>query len=263
MIWARAQAGGLSHGWRTPLRTLCFGGGVPYCPSWGGPWGGHGVCPFDEPLRARGRSRSGYHLVVPALEDCNPDLRRGLVTVCRWGGEVVVWGAEAGSAEGGVAGSGRFRSARWSFSAGARRRRTVPLRVTLMSVSCVRAWPHSIGGIQTCWPWVCLRARQSTRSTMASWRPLPGVVRSQRALTVSLVQSYCRRYKPRGVVGALPCRVARRRSGSRMVAGVRGGCPRSRGGGLDGLPGSCASTSTYSWPWLGSAGLGGAGWLLG
>ena len=51
--------------------------------------------------------------------------------------------------------SGRFGSAGWSFSAGARRRRTVPRRVTLMSVSCVRAWPHSMGGIQTCWPWVC------------------------------------------------------------------------------------------------------------
>ena len=29
-----------------------LGGGVPYCPWWGGPWGEHGVCPFDEPLRA-------------------------------------------------------------------------------------------------------------------------------------------------------------------------------------------------------------------
>ena len=159
--------------------------------------------------------------------------------------------------------SGRFGSAGWSVSAGACRRRTVPRRVTLMPVSCVRAWPHSMGGIQTCWPWVCLRARQSTRSTMASWSPLPGVVRSRRALTVSLVQSSCRRYQPRGVVGALPWRVARRRSASRMVAGVRGGCPGSGGGGLDRLPGSCASTSTYGWPWLGSAGVGGAGWLLG
>ena len=80
---------------------------------------------------------------------------------------------------------------------------------------------------------------------------------------VSLVQSSCRRYQPRGVVGALSWRVAQRRSGSRMVAGVRGGCPRSGGGGLDGLPGSCASTSMYGWPWLGSADPGGAGWLLG
>ena len=77
------------------------GGGVPYCPWWGGPWGEQGVCPFDEPLRAGGRSRSGYHVVVPALEDCTPDLRPGVVTVCRWGGEVVVWGSEAGGAEGG------------------------------------------------------------------------------------------------------------------------------------------------------------------
>ena len=84
--------------------------------------------------------------------------------------------------------SGWVGSAGWSFSAGARRRRMVPRRVTFVSVSCVRAWPHSMGGIQTCLPWVCWRARQSTRSTMASWRPLPGVVRSRRALTVSLVQ---------------------------------------------------------------------------
>ena len=48
-----------------------------------------------------------------------------------------------------------------------------------------------------------------------------------------------------------------------MVVRVRGGCPGSRGGGLDGLPGSGASTSMYGWPRLGSAGLGGAGWLLG
>ena len=80
---------------------------------------------------------------------------------------------------------------------------------------------------------------------------------------MSLVQSSCRWYQPRGVVGALPWRGARRRSGSRMVAAVRGGCPGSGGGGLDGLPGFCASTSTYGGPLLGSAGLGGAGWLLG
>ena len=65
---------------------------------------------------------------------------------------------------------------------------------------------------------------------MVSWRPLPGVVRSRRALTVSLVESSCRRYQPRGLVGALFWRVARRRLGSRMVAGVRGGVPPVRGG---------------------------------
>ena len=90
-------------------------------------------------------------------------------------------------------------SAGWSFSAGARHRRVVPRRVTLVSVSCVRAWPHSMAGIQTCWPWACWRARQSTRSTMASWRPLPGLARSWRALTLSLVRLSCRRYQPRGV----------------------------------------------------------------
>ena len=45
-----------------------LGGRVPYCTWWGGPWGEHGVCPFDEPLRAGGRSRSGYHVAVPALK---------------------------------------------------------------------------------------------------------------------------------------------------------------------------------------------------
>ena len=89
------------------------------------------------------------------------------------------------------------------------------------------------------------------------------MVRFRRALTVSLVESSCRRYQPRGVLRALPWRVARRRSGSRMVVGVRGGCSGSGGGGLGGLPGSCASTLTYGWPWLGSAGLGGAGWPRG
>ena len=80
------------------------GGGVPYCPWWGSPWGQHGVCPFEEPMSAGGRCCSGYHVVVPALEDCTPDLRRGVVTVCRWGREVVVWGAEAGGMGGGVSG---------------------------------------------------------------------------------------------------------------------------------------------------------------
>ena len=158
--------------------------------------------------------------------------------------------------------SGQFGSAGWSFFAAARRRRTVPRRVTLMSVSCVRAWPHSMGGIQTCWPWVCLRARQVTRTTMVSWRPLPGVVRSPRALTLSLVQSSCRRYQPRGVVGALPWRVARRRSESRMVAGVRGGYPGSRGwaGWVAGV--LCVYVDVWL-PWLGSAGRGSAEWHLG
>ena len=80
------------------------GGGVPYCPWWGGPWGEHGVCPFDESLCAGGRFCSGHYVVVPALEDCNLDERRGMVAVCRWGRKVVVWGAAAGSAEGGAAG---------------------------------------------------------------------------------------------------------------------------------------------------------------
>ena len=91
---------------------------------------------------------------------------------------------------------------------------------------------------------------------MASWRPLPGVVRSRRALTVSLIQSSCRRYQPRGVVGALSWRVARRRSGSRMVAGVRGGCPGS-GGGWAGW--AAGVLGVYVDIWLALVGLGRAG----
>ena len=84
------------------------GSGVPgvpgYCLWWGSPWGEHGVGPSDEPLWAGGCCCSGHYVVVPALEDCTPDLRRGVVAVCRWGREVVVEGTEAGGAEGGVAG---------------------------------------------------------------------------------------------------------------------------------------------------------------
>ena len=32
VIWARARAGGLSPGWRTPLRTLCWVVGSPTAP---------------------------------------------------------------------------------------------------------------------------------------------------------------------------------------------------------------------------------------
>ena len=219
------------------------GGGVPHCPWWGGPWGKHGICPFDEPLWAGGRSCSSHYVVVPALKDCTPDLRRGVVTVCRWGGRSLsrVRRPAARRAVSRVVAvvcyhcSGWFGSAGCSLSAGARRRRMVPRRVTLVSVSCVRARSHLMGEIQTYWPWVCWRARQSTRSTMVLWRPLPVVVRSWRALTVSLVQLSCRRYQPRRVLRALPWRVNRRRSGSRMVLGVRGGCSESRGVGLGGL----------------------------
>ena len=80
------------------------GGGIPYCPSWGGPLGEHGVGPLDDPLWAGGRCCGGHYVVLPALEDCAPDLRRGVVGVCRRGGGVVMGVAEAGSAERGVAG---------------------------------------------------------------------------------------------------------------------------------------------------------------
>ena len=91
---------------------------------------------------------------------------------------------------------------------------------------------------------------------MVSWRPFPVPARSPRALTVSLVQLSCRRYQPRGVSRALPRRVARRTSGSLMVAGVRGGCPGSGGVWQGGLSTSGASTSMYGSSWAGLAGLG-------
>ena len=81
---------------------------------------------------------------------------------------------------------------------------------------------------------------------------------------MSLVHLSCRRYQPRGVLRALLWRVARRRSGSRMVVGVRGGCSGILGGGwLGGLPGSCASASMYGWARVGLARLGGARWPRG
>ena len=39
---------------------LVWGGGVPYCPWWGGPRGEHAVSPFYEPLWAGGCCRSGH-----------------------------------------------------------------------------------------------------------------------------------------------------------------------------------------------------------
>ena len=77
---------------------------------WRAQWAEHGVCPFDEPFWAGGCCCSGHFIVVPALADSTPDLRRGVVAVFRWGREVVVWGAEADGSEGGAAGwcSGLF-----------------------------------------------------------------------------------------------------------------------------------------------------------
>ena len=70
---------------------------------------------------------------------------------------------------------------------------------------------------------------------------------------MSLVHSSCRRYQPRRVVRALPWRVARRRSGSRKVAGVRGGCPGSGGGWAARVAGVL---HVYVDVWLALAGLG-------
>ena len=49
VIWARARAGGLSPGWRAPLRTLCWvvgsptapGGAVPGASMVSVPWTSH------------------------------------------------------------------------------------------------------------------------------------------------------------------------------------------------------------------------------
>ena len=74
MIWARARAGGLSPGWRTPLRTLCGVVGSPTAPA---------------------GAVSGANMVsVPWMSHCGP----GDVAVA------AITGAEAGGAEDGVAG---------------------------------------------------------------------------------------------------------------------------------------------------------------
>ena len=63
--------------------NFVWGGGFPYCPWWGGPWSEHGVRLFDKPLWAWGCCCGGHYIVVPAFEDCTPDLRQGVVAVCR------------------------------------------------------------------------------------------------------------------------------------------------------------------------------------
>ena len=73
------------------------------------------------------------------------------------------------------------------------------------------------------------------------------MVRSRRALTASLVQSACRRYQPRGVVGALPTRVAQR---------CEGGVPRVQGGWAGWVAGVLP---VYFDVWLALVGLGRAG----
>ena len=128
---------------------------VPYRPWSGGPWGEHGVGPFDKPLPAGGCCCGGQYVVVPALEDCTSDHWRQVVAVCRWGGGGLSSGVRRPAARRAVSRvgavacsqcSGWFGPAGWSLSAGARRRCVVPRRVTLVSVSCVRAWPHSRSG---------------------------------------------------------------------------------------------------------------------
>ena len=137
------------------------GGGVPYCPWWGGPWSEHGVSPFDHPLWAGGRCCGGHYLVVPPLEDCTPELRRGVVAVCRGGGG----GALSAGCGGRQRGERCRRLVRWPVP-------TVPdgsgppgglsplelavgvwfLAVTSVSVSCVRALPHPMGRMQMRFP---------------------------------------------------------------------------------------------------------------
>ena len=66
------------------LEDPVWGDGLLYRARGCGPWGGHGVRPPEDPLWAGG-CRGGHYVVVPALEDCTPALRRRLVAVCRGG----------------------------------------------------------------------------------------------------------------------------------------------------------------------------------
>ena len=76
------------------------GAAIPYCAGGRGHRGEHGVGPLDDPLWAGGRCCGGHYVVVPALEDCTPDLLRWVLAVCRWGEEVMVGVGEAGRVEG-------------------------------------------------------------------------------------------------------------------------------------------------------------------
>ena len=83
-----------------------WGGGLSHQPGGCGSPGEHGVRPPEDPWAFwcwAGDCRGGHYVIVPAFEDCAPDLWRGPVAVCRWGGEVVVGGVESGCAEGRVA----------------------------------------------------------------------------------------------------------------------------------------------------------------
>ena len=80
-------------------------GGFPYCRGGCGPWCDHGVhSPEDRwAIRLLDRGCCGHYGIMPAFEDCTPDLRRGLLAVCSFREEVVIGVMEAGGAEGGVA----------------------------------------------------------------------------------------------------------------------------------------------------------------
>ena len=85
---------------------------------------------------------------------------------------------------------------------------------------------------------------EPSRQRGPQWSPggLSRDCRARRALMVSVVQLFCRQYHPRGVPRALPWRISRRRSGSLMATGGRGGCFGSGGVWWGGLSRSCAST---------------------
>ena len=106
-----------------------LGGGFSQRPRGCGPWGEHGVGPPEDPWAMwlwAGECRGGDYTIVPGYEDCTPDLGRGPVAICRWGGgrsSSGLWwpvAQRAVSRSGAVACSncsGWFGSAGWWFSA--------------------------------------------------------------------------------------------------------------------------------------------------
>ena len=82
------QAGG-GQGWVSQVvdapENFVWGLGLPQRPGACGSLGKQGVGPREDPWAIQ-VCCGVHHVIVPVLEDCTPDLRRGSLAVRRWGG---------------------------------------------------------------------------------------------------------------------------------------------------------------------------------